>query len=161
VYQTASSQDNLIEALQNVRDESFIVYGLGRDESLGNVTLRRFSEVGFIETLAAARGVITNGGFSLISEAVYLHCPVCSFPLGDQFEQYVNGAKIEQLGFGRCFPVFSSDSVKAYLYDVNRFVRNLAAYEQDGNANTFVAVDQFLADVAAGIAGVDTEENES
>ena len=33
----------------------------------------------------SARGVITGGGFSLLSEAVYLHKPVLSVPLDGQF----------------------------------------------------------------------------
>ncbi len=150
VYQTASSQDDLVSGLQAVADHRFIVYGLGRDEGAGNVTLRGFSEEGFVRDLASARAVITNGGFSLISEAVYLHRPVCSFPLDDQFEQFVNGAQIERLGYGRRFSGFSPDAVKAFIYDLERFRRAIAAYTQDGNKQTLDAVDAFLADAAAG-----------
>jgi uncharacterized protein (TIGR00661 family) len=150
VYQTATSQSDLISGLQKVRNESFIVYGLGRDETLGNVILRSFSEEGFVRELATARGVITNGGFSLISEAVYLRRPVCSFPLGGQFEQYINGTKIEQLGFGRSFSSFSPDAVKAYLYDLKRFSSTLAGYRQNGNRRTFEEVDRFIRDVDNG-----------
>lgn len=150
VYQTASSQDSLIGELQNVKDEHFIVYGLNRDETKDNVTLRKFSETGFIEDLACAQAVITNGGFSLISEAVYLHRPVCSFPLIGQFEQYVNGTEIEQLGYGRRFSHFSSDAVKSFLYDLKRFKANIKEYRQTGNTQTFAQVDNFLADVQVG-----------
>ncbi len=150
VYQTASSQDDLISELHKVRDHRFIVYGLNRVEESKNVTLRTFSEEGFIHELASARAVITNGGFSLISEAVYLHRPVCSFPLGDQFEQYVNGAEIEKMGYGRRFSAFSSDAVKAFLYDLPRFADAVKGYTQDGNVQTFHEVDEFLEDVESG-----------
>jgi uncharacterized protein (TIGR00661 family) len=148
VYQTATSQDDLIGILQSIPDRRFIVYGLHRDEVLGNVTLRTFSERGFVQELASARAVITNGGFSLISEAVFLNRPVCSFPLSGQFEQFVNGAQIERLGYGRRFSAFSADAIKAFLYDLETFSKNVAAYRQNGNQSLFAALDRFLEDVA-------------
>jgi len=150
VYQTASSQDDLVDGLRSVQDHRFIVYGLNREETLSNVTLRKFSEEGFIRELATSCGVVTNGGFSLISEAVFLHRPVCSFPLAGQFEQFVNGAQIERLGYGRRFSQFSADAVKAFLYDLPRFSSNLSGYSQAGNSETFAAVDQFLSDAQNG-----------
>lgn len=151
VYQTASAQDDLITELQKVTDHPFLVYGLNREAVEGNVTLRKFSEEGFVKELASARAVVTNGGFSLISEAVYLHRPVCSFPLGNQFEQYVNGAQIEKMGYGRRFTVFSSDAIKAFLYDLGRFTETISTYVQDGNVKTFHEVDEFLEDVENGV----------
>ena len=73
-----------------------------------------------------------------------------AYPVKAWFEQYVNGAMIEQMGYGRCFTAFSSDAIKAYLYDLERFSETLFAYRQDGNRRTFDAVDRFLGDVAAG-----------
>ena len=150
VYHTPSAEDDFIDALHAVRGQQFIVYGLNRDEELGNVTLRVFSEAGFIRELATCRAVVANGGFSLISEAVFLHRPVCSFPLKGQFEQFVNGAQIERLGYGRRFGAFSSDAIKAFLYDRNRFKGNLESYRQQGNQEVFAAVDRFIDDAAKG-----------
>lgn len=156
VYRTASGEDDFIESLRAVQGQHFVVYGLNRDELLGNVTLRRFSEAGFIRELATCRAVVANGGFSLISEAVFLHRPVCSFPLRGQFEQFVNGAEIERLGYGRRFGDFSADAVKAFLYDRDRFKERLEAYHQRGNQDVFAAVDRFIDDVDKG--GLPEEE---
>lgn len=150
VYQTASSQEDLIEGLRALRHIDFRVYGLHRDEVIGNVTLRSFSEDGFIAELASSRAVVTNGGFSLISEAVYLNRPICSFPLRGQFEQFVNGAEVERQGYGRRFREFSPDALKAFFYDLDHFRDRVAHYEQDGNRLTLEAVDAFLSEVAAG-----------
>lgn len=151
VYQTSTSQDDLLPCLQAVRGSRFKVYGFNRSESHGNVELMKFSEDGFIADLASARAVVTNGGYSLISEAVYLHKPVLSFPLKGQFEQFVNGAQIERMGYGRRFEDFHPDAIKAFLHDLDLFRENLAGYVQDGNQATFAAVDRFLASpVAAG-----------
>jgi uncharacterized protein (TIGR00661 family) len=150
VYQTASAQGDLISGLQQVERQRFRVYGLNREETLGNVELRKFSEEGFIRDLATCKAVVTNGGFSLISEAVYLQRPVCSFPLGNQFEQFVNGAQIERLGYGRRFTTFSPDAIKAFLYDLDRYATNLSTYQQNGNRLTLSIVDEFLIDVTRG-----------
>jgi uncharacterized protein (TIGR00661 family) len=161
VYQTASAQDDLVTGLQQVRDKKFLVYGLNRDEVQGNVTLCRFSEEGFVRHLATSQAVVTNGGFSLISEAVYLQRPICSFPLGGQFEQFVNGAYIERLGYGRRFSKFSPDAIKAFLYDLPTYAENLSKYQQNGNRLTLSIVDEFLIDVTRGALpeGDDVEES--
>jgi len=158
VYQTATSQDDLIQGLQRVKGQSFRVYGFNREETHGLVQLKAFSEAGFIEDLASCKAVLTNGGFSLISEAVYLHKPILSFPLAGQFEQFVNGAQVERMGYGRCFEAFSPDAVKAFLHDLEDFTQALAAYRQEGNTLTLAAVDHFLAEAEAG--GLETEGGE-
>jgi uncharacterized protein (TIGR00661 family) len=142
VYQTTESPDKLIGNLQALRHETFHVYGLNRSESHGNVLLKTFSEDGFIDDLASCKGVIANGGFSLISEAVYLKKPVCSIPIPNQFEQFVNAAYIEKLGYGRHFGTTDSDSIKTFLYDIERFHDNLAGYRQNGNELLFQAIER-------------------
>ena len=144
VYQTSASQQNLAEVLQAIPDRTFFVYGFNKDEAAGNIVFKRFSEEGFIADLASADAVVTNGGFSLISEAVYLHKPLCSVPIHGQFEQYVNGAYIEKLGFGRCFPAFEPDLIKAFLYDVPRFRSKIEGYQQEGNKTTFAVLDKVM-----------------
>ncbi len=144
VYQTSSSQHNLVDILKSVYGTDFIVYGMNRNEALGNVMLKTFSETGFIQDLASSRGVIANGGFSLLSEAVYLKKPVCSVPVKNQFEQYVNASYIEKLGYGRRFTDFSSDVIKTFLYDLDRFQEKLDSYRQDGNQETFRILDEAL-----------------
>jgi uncharacterized protein (TIGR00661 family) len=144
VYQTATAQSNMIEVLQSLKHQRFMVYGFNKSEDHGNVQLKPFSEAGFIADLAASDCIITNGGFSLISEAVYLQKPICSFPLGGQFEQWLNGYMVQRMKYGRFFEEFSADAVKAFLYDVPDFHKSLQAYRQDGNQVLFDKVDAFL-----------------
>lgn len=159
VYQTATSQSDLIEGLKAVKGQKFWVYGFNRDEDHGDVVLKKFSEDGFIDDLASCKAVLTNGGFSLISEAVYLHKPVMSFPLAGQFEQFVNGAQVERMGYGRHFAKFSPDAVKAFLYDLGDFASAVVAHHQDGNQQVLAAVDRFLEEAAAGTLESGDEED--
>ena len=78
----------------------------GPDEVMveGNLEFRPRSNEGFVEALRTARGVVAGGGFSLLSEAVYLGKPVLSIPLRGQFEQLMNARYLERLGYGCARP---------------------------------------------------------
>jgi uncharacterized protein (TIGR00661 family) len=151
VYQTATNQTDLVEILQQMPDQEFRVYGFNKDEAHGNVLLRPFSEAGFIAELAGCRAVLTNGGFSLISEAVYLHKPVCAVPIPAQFEQWLNAAEIEQRGYGRHFETITAANVQAFLGQLPAYERALSYYQQNGNEELFAQLRKIL----AGLATVD------
>lgn len=145
VYQSATTQKDLVPLLQGLPGQEFRVYGFNKEESHGNVQLKAFSEQGFIQDLASARAVVTNGGFSLISEAVYLHKPICAIPIPAQFEQFLNAAEVEKLGYGRHFQNLTADNVKAFLYDLSGFETALSTYQQEGNEELFRQLDAVLA----------------
>ncbi|MBH8557609.1 glycosyltransferase family protein [Hymenobacter negativus] len=150
VYQSATTQQNLVPLLQQLPDQEFRVYGFNKQESHGNVQLCAFSEAGFIADLASARAVVTNGGFSLISEAVFLHKPICAIPIPAQFEQWLNAAEVQQMGYGRHFEAITADNLRAFLYGLSNFETALAGYRQEGNAVLFTGLDALLKDVATG-----------
>lgn len=144
VYQTSSSLAGIKKILHQIPDLNFYVYGFNKDEKDKNVLFKTFSEDGFVHDLAGAKAVIANGGFSFISEAVYLKKPVYSFPLQNQFEQFMNAAYIDKLGYGRHFTELKADYLKAFLYDLDTFTNNLSTYQQDGNSILFGALTQQL-----------------
>lgn len=144
VYQTSTSQTNLVKILQDLPDQNFYVYGFTQDKNLGNVILKSFSEEGFISDLASSKAVIANGGFSLISETVYLQKPVCSYPIKNQFEQFVNAAYIGHLGYGKHLNELTSDGLKSFIYDLEKFRKNISKYNQDGNNETFARIDEAI-----------------
>lgn len=150
VYQTSESQESLVEILQSLKKEVFYVYGFNRNANFGNVVLKTFSEDGFIDDLASAKGVIANGGFSLISEAVYLKKPVCSVPIQNQFEQYVNAAYIDKMKYGRHFGSITADAIKTFLYDIEIFRDSLSSYEQNGNEILFRTLDEEMDKIRKG-----------
>ena len=137
MYQTSSSLLNVKKILKQLPHTPFIVYGMNKDEQDGNIRFKPFSEDGFIQDFASAKAVIANGGFSFISEAVYLRKPIYSFPIVGQFEQWMNAAYIEKLGYGRHFPTLEADSLKAFLFDLPMFEANLSTYSQHNNELLF------------------------
>jgi len=144
MYQTSASLKNVTEILQQLPNETFYVYGMNQDYTEKNVVFKPFSEAGFINDLASAKAVIANGGFSFLSEAVYLKKPVYSFPIHNQFEQFMNAAYIQKLEYGRHFNSLSADSLKAFLYELPVFEKSLAAYSQQGNAVLFSALKETI-----------------
>ncbi len=144
MYQTSSSLKTVQDVLQQLPNEIFYVYGMNKDLTEGNVVFKSFSEKGFIDDLASAKAVIANGGFSFISEAVYLKKPIYSFPIHNQFEQWMNAAYIQKLGYGRHFDSLDADNLKSFLYDITVFENNLSAYKQDRNEKLFLAIEQTI-----------------
>lgn len=155
VYQTAEGNASLSGTLAKTGLECRI-YGMRRgieaEEVEGNLRYRPFSEQGFIDDLASARGVIAGGGFTLMGEAVYLRKPMLAVPLGRQFEQILNARYLEREGFGRAAD--SLDDPKAVLDFVKAIPAceaKLAGYSQDGNAVLFERVDELLDRAEAGV----------
>ena len=106
------------------------VYGLRRDltEDVvdGNLTYRPFSEARFIDDLRTARAVVAGGGFTLMSEAVYLRKPMLSVPVERQFEQVLNALYLEELGYGTHARRLDEATLGAFLGRIPDHARALA-----------------------------------
>jgi uncharacterized protein (TIGR00661 family) len=144
VYQTSMSDTRLLDELERVQGTQFVVYGLRRNARRGNLTLKEFSEDGFVHDLATARAVVCNGGLSLIGEAVYLGKPIFSVPVGNQFEQVLNARYLEELGYGLAADRIDSDVLGLFLREAPKFAARVAKHKQDGNRELFDVVDRML-----------------
>ncbi|MGO9710445.1 MAG: MJ1255/VC2487 family glycosyltransferase [Polyangiaceae bacterium] len=144
VYQTSTSDKTLIPTLNAITDERFIVYGLRKNAHHGNCQLKEFSEEGFVEDLAQAKAVVSNGGLSLIGEAVYLGKPVYSVPVKHQFEQVMNARYLEELGYGLAAESIDGDVLRLFLREHARFAARVAKHRQDGNELLFETVDSLI-----------------
>jgi uncharacterized protein (TIGR00661 family) len=148
VYQTAEGSETLVQALRETGLPCRL-YGIRRgleeDVAEGELLFRPFSETTFLDDLRTARAVIAGGGFTLLSECVYLHKPVLSFPVRGQIEQTLNGRYIERLGYGLCAPDPTADIVNGFLARLDDFHESLAGYSQDGNEEALAALRTQLA----------------
>jgi uncharacterized protein (TIGR00661 family) len=151
VYQTSpATREVLIPVLRSLPGE-FRVYGTGRPAGVeGNVHLRPFSEQGFIDDLRTARGVIANGGLSLMGEAVHLRVPMLSIPIAGQFEQELNARWLSELGYGMWSDTFDPGAIELFLDGIHKLAEGLQAYEPRDNAMLFGCVDELLERVARG-----------
>jgi len=152
IYQTSTTNDELLRILREV-DVPCRVYGFRRNEDLGKIQLRDFSEDGFIADLASCRGVLATGGFSLMGEAVFLGKPLLSVPVRKQFEQVLNSLYLEKLGYGEFHDVLTAEALRGFIGKLDAYAESLKAHKQDGNKLILGHLDRLLQDVEDGITG--------
>jgi uncharacterized protein (TIGR00661 family) len=138
VYQTSSSFARLPGLLRQLPFQ-FKIYAFDREGRDGNCTFLPRNHPDFLSDLASSSWVLTNGGYTLISESLFLGKPVLSVPVSGQFEQWINAFHLEKLGLGaNCEP-------RALTQDfVNCFVRNLDVFRRKIGENRFDGTDAVL-----------------
>ena len=140
VYQTAESSINLMEELKKL-DYKFIVYGFNKDEVDENLTYRSFNEEQIFEDMRTARAIIVNGGFTMISEAIYLKKPIYSTPAHKNFEQILNGFYVEKLGFGEYHDKLDVKKIESFLDNLDKYQENLNKVEPWDNTEILKDLD--------------------
>jgi uncharacterized protein (TIGR00661 family) len=153
VYQTSESFEELPEILKATGRECRIYgyrRGLTEEQVDGPLRFRPFDERTFIDDLRTARAVVSGGGYTVMSEAVYLRKPMLSVPVKRQFEQIMNGRYLEYEGYGRYTDGLTTAGIHEFLERVPEYRKNLDGYRQDGNTETFAEVDAALAEAVRG-----------
>ena len=133
VYQTSRESKKLIDNLKTITDEKFIVYGFNVDKTDNNLTYKKFNEDEFYDDLASAKSVICNGGFTFISEAIYLKKPIYSVPAVGNFEQTLNGYYVYRLGYGEYHEDITTNKVKNFLKNHDKYQRKLETVKKTNN----------------------------
>ncbi len=116
VYLPFEDQHITTAWLQSFPDQSFIQYSPEvSDEVRGNVMRRKANIHGFKRDLAAAKGVICNTGFELISECLQWKKPVLTRPLAKQMEQLSNAAALQQLGYATTMQSLETETARRWF----------------------------------------------
>ncbi len=133
IYQTSKSLiEKINELTKSFPEVKFVSYGLDLEERK-NLKKENFSRENFLKDLSKCKGVITNGGFTLISESIYLKKPIFSVPIKGQYEQRVNSFLVEKMGYGKSSLDFSTNDFKIFLRNIEDYKKNLENYIQDEN----------------------------
>jgi uncharacterized protein (TIGR00661 family) len=80
VFQTSLTFPSLFRSLKKF-NETFVICGLNKDFHDGNLIYKRFNNDEFYHDLATCKAVIVNGGFTAISEALFLKKPIFCLPI--------------------------------------------------------------------------------
>jgi uncharacterized protein (TIGR00661 family) len=151
LYATTAEARHALELLRG-RTERCVAYGFRRegdagtpelDRADGNIEFRHPSTEQFLSDLASARAVIANGGYTLMSEALFLGKPVYALPIRNQFEQMLNGWYLERLGYG----LFDLDPAPLRL---SMFLEGLDYYRANIERDRRTGVPGFTPEAAAG-----------
>jgi len=140
VYQTSISSKFICNILKNI-DEKFIIYGFNKDHIDGNLTFKKFNDEEFYKDISSAKAIITNGGFTVISEALYLKKPIFSLPIKKQFEQMLNGKFVEQLGVGVYKMDLCQKDLEDFLQNLNFYKKNLKLYNPGDQKETLKIIE--------------------
>src|SRR5579863_7672703 len=120
VYVT-SPAPALAKLLASVRCP-FVAYGFGREGQEGNVVYKKPSLDGFLADLIAAKAIIANAGFSLVTEALHLGKPYLAIPVEHQFEQVCNAYWLEKGGYGAYWEDgLNKERVESFLFNLPHF----------------------------------------
>ena len=136
IYQTSDSNIELMEHLKE-SDEKFIVYGFNKDLVDENLTYRDFNEDIFYEDMRCAKAIITNGGFTMISEAIYLKKPIYSIPAEGNFEQLLNGYYVKKLGYGEYHEVLTAELIDDFISNLDTYRVSLNKNKNSDNSAVF------------------------
>jgi uncharacterized protein (TIGR00661 family) len=141
LYQTSQSNTAMLEVLKRFRRERFVIYGFNLHRKDHNLTFKKFSEEGFISDLAECKAAITNGGFTMMSEAVFLHKPIFSVPVKQQFEQICNAIHLDKEGYGEFHEELTYKGLSGFLYNLPLYKDNLKKYHQKDNSKALKTID--------------------
>ncbi len=143
VYVTSVATE-LTDILKSVR-QRFVCYGFNREGKDGNLEFRKPGLDTFLQDLSACRAVIANAGFSLISEALYLRKPYLAWPVKRQFEQIFNAYYIGKTGYGAYWEDLNRERVESFLFNLDVYRANLAAYPRQDNSALFAKLNELIA----------------
>jgi uncharacterized protein (TIGR00661 family) len=141
-----SSAPALEKLLASVRC-SFVAYGFGREGQDGNIVYKKPSLDGFLADLIAAKAIIANAGFSLVTEALHLGKPYLAIPVEHQFEQIFNAYWVEKAGYGAYWDELNKERVESFLYNLSHFREKLAGYPRQGNDALFTKLDALITEL--------------
>jgi uncharacterized protein (TIGR00661 family) len=116
VYLPFEQLKDILALLKPFCDYQFFIYHFpAQSKDSGNIHLRPFSRAGFLNDLIECNGVISNAGFELASEALYLGKKILVKPLAGQMEQLSNALAITCLKLGMVMTWLNKASVAQFL----------------------------------------------
>jgi len=143
VYQTSKSYKRMFPVLKKINKE-FIIYGFNKEAKDKNLTFKKFNNDQYLEDLAVADAVIINGGFTLLTESLYLQKPIFSIPIKRQFEQIVNGHYINKLNYGVAVRDITVENFNDFLKNKEKYRKNIKKIKWDNNNEFFDELDKLL-----------------
>ena len=145
VYLT-SGFESFLKLLKSFSRERFRVYGYDRDEQNGHIVYKPFSKTGFLQDLAGCKAVMATAGFTLMTEAFFLHKPYLALPMHGQFEQELNAYLLARLKYGINLRRIRTEAIGNFLYRLPEYKSNLNTYRAEDNSAIKAMLGELLED---------------
>jgi uncharacterized protein (TIGR00661 family) len=145
VYLTSHTFKRLLPALEKTKSK-FIVYGFHDEVSRKNLIFKRPATDEFLNDLASCRYLITNGGHSAVSEALFLNKPVLAIPIANAYEQWMNSHYIRLKGYGDSVPsgIPNPGQIKEFESGLEQFKDNIRNNSFIGNREIAIEIENML-----------------
>lgn len=116
VYLPFENQEDAVQWVSPFSEYRFHIFTeYTVEHPYNHVFVRPLSRDDFLKELVTCKGVITNAGFELSSEALSLGKKILVKPLKGQMEQMSNKEAMKQLGWGMGVDYLNSEVIKTWL----------------------------------------------
>jgi uncharacterized protein (TIGR00661 family) len=136
IYINNMKVEYMIGAVERFVKENFIIYSpeLYQNNLPKNIKIKQLNFESFTKDLINCKGVITNAGFSTITESIFLGKKLMSVPQKNQWEQLCNAYDLAKDGF------FIDDS----LDNLDKFIESPKTYIEPWSDPSEDIVDEIL-----------------
>ncbi|MFA5745938.1 MAG: MJ1255/VC2487 family glycosyltransferase [archaeon] len=141
VYNRFMEKTNVTPVLKKIKTEKFIVFGYNQDKIDGNITFKK-NEPNLFKYISECKAIITNGGHTLITEALYFKKPIYSIPMKHQFEQLTNAHYLDILGYGESHTKIDEKSLKQFLINIPKYKQKLKNHKYQDSKLFLKRVDE-------------------
>lgn len=116
VYLAWEERDKIISILNQINGNEFSYYcSIDQEIQIGNVTVKPFSNRNFKNDLISCNGLITNAGFQLPAEAIYLGKKILCKPLVGQPEQEHNAHTLKKFQYATVCEIFTKEKIEDWI----------------------------------------------
>ena len=116
VYLPWENLNDMITVLKTVPRDFIIYTDIEYIKEIENITLKPFSNKNFKYDLLRCQCLITNAGFQLTSEALFLGKPILCKPVKGQPEQEHNAKILHDLGYATVSQEINAATIKDWLH---------------------------------------------
>lgn len=142
VYMSITTNTAIINSLKANSEQKFIVYGFNEERTEGNIQFKKNSVDEFIYDLASSKGAVSCGGFSFMSESIFLGKPVLGIPIEGQFEMIMNCTYLNRFGYGDFVEKITPGAVKHFIDRSGEYRQNLLKFDRPDNSESFRLIEE-------------------
>ena len=141
VYNRFMDKAKMVPTLKKLKDQKFVIFGYNVDKIDGNLEYRK-TKPNLYKEIAECKAVITNGGHTLITEAIYFKKPIYSIPIKHQFEQLTNAHYLDLLEYGESHKKIEVSTLKSFIKNIPYYKEKLSKHKYKNEKPFLKRVDE-------------------